>query len=108
MWAAGERGGDAQLLALRRCGLCWAGLSARAGWDWAAVLGFAGRGGKRSWAGLVSDFLSSFPILFLFQIKFKLFEFKLEFEFNPSTQTSKTMHQHECNNKIIPMISFNY
>ena len=26
-------GSDAQLLALRYCGFCWAGLSARAGWE---------------------------------------------------------------------------
>ena len=28
-----EGGSDAQLLALRYCGFCWAGLSARAGWE---------------------------------------------------------------------------
>ena len=29
----GQGRGDAQLLALRCCGFCWAGLSARAGWE---------------------------------------------------------------------------
>ena len=76
-------GSDTQLLALRYCGFCWAGLSARAGWELGRGAGFAGRDGKRSWAGLVSDFLSSFPILFQFQIKFKPFEFKFELEFKP-------------------------
>jgi len=55
--------------------------------------------------------LVSFPIYyflssFLIQTKPKLFEFKFEFEFNPSTQTNKTMHQHECINKVKPKKKF--
>ena len=37
-----------------------------------------------------------------------LIEFKFQFEFKPSTQTKRTMHQHECNNKIKPRNFFNY
>ena len=39
-----------------------------------------------------------FSLLFLFQTSHNLFEFKFEFEFNSSTQTNKTMLQHECSN----------
>ena len=39
-----------------------------------------------------------FSLLFLFQTLHNLFEFKFEFEFNSSTQTNKTMLQHECSN----------
>jgi len=57
-----------------------------------------------SWVlGFLSFFFFHFFSFLLFkqtQTTLKLFEFKLEFEFNPSTQTSKTMLQHECNNTI--------
>ena len=48
-------------------------------WDWVGLpLGFGLAG-----LGLVSGFLSFFPILFLFQTKLKPFEFKFDFEFKP-------------------------
>ena len=56
---------------------------------WRALL--VGRAERRG-AGLGFPF----PSLFYFPTTLKLFEFKFEFEFNPSTQTNKTMHQHEC------------
>ena len=60
------------------------------------------------WAGLLGFGLGSVLSSFLFQTKLKPFEFKLEFELNSSTQTNKTMHQHECNNKVKPKKNFNY
>ena len=65
-------------------GPCWAGLG--------------------SWAGLVFYLSGFFSFLFLIQTRF---EFKYKFEFN-HTQIIETMHQHECNTKIKPMINFNY
>ena len=67
------------------------GMARRKGEKERAELGWGERGERRpraevgwaAWAGLDSDFLSSFPILFLFQIKFKPFEFKCELEFKP-------------------------
>ena len=53
--------------------------------------------------GFGLGFRFGFPLFyFLFQtpLKLKPFEFKFKFEFNPSTQTKRTMHQHECNNKF--------
>ena len=32
-----------------------------------------------------------------------LFGFKYQFEFKPTTQTKRIMHQHECNNKIFKL-----
>ena len=56
------------------------------------------------WAGLVGlGWVSFFSFLFATSLQFKpnkLIEFKLEFEFNPNTQTNKIMHQHECTNKF--------
>jgi hypothetical protein len=74
----------------------------------------AGRGGKKvSWAdgvlgpGWILGFLIlSISISFTTNstnLNSNKFEFKTLF-----TQTNKIMHQHECNNKIIPMINFNY
>ena len=54
-------------------------------WDWAGVLGFA------------MGFRFLFPISY-FKHYTNLIEFKFKFEFNPSTQTNKTMLQHECTN----------
>ena len=60
---------------------------------WRALL--VGRAERRgAWLGF------PFPSLFYFPTTLKLFEFKFEFEFNPSTETNKTMHQHECTNKL--------
>ena len=53
--------------------------------------------GWARWAGLGFSY-SLLPVLFLNPTQ--LFEFKFKFEFNPSTQTIKTMHQHECTNKL--------
>ena len=58
--------------------------------DWFGVFGL-------DWS---FSFSSSISFPFLFLIPLKLFEFKFEFEFNPSTQTNKTMHQHECTDKL--------
>ena len=81
---------------------CEVGLLGHAGEGWKRIAGFwVGLDGFWVWAEFwfwVSGFLS----YLLFQTKLKLFEFKLEFELNPSTQTNKTMHQHECNNKFKP------
>ena len=58
------------------------------------------------WAGLLKgSVFFLFPILFYFQtpLKLKPFEFKFKFEFKPSTQTKRTMHQHECNHKIFKL-----
>ena len=55
---------------------------------WADLLGL----------GPVGFLFFSSPFLFLTTLK--LFEFKFEFEFKPSTQTNKTIHQHECTNKL--------
>ena len=61
--------------------------------------------GKEGRAGLVSGFGFSIVFsLFLFffsKLHPKLFEFKLNFEFKPyAFKQNKTMHQHECNNKL--------
>ena len=79
--------------------------------DWVA-----GRRGKEGagWAaglGSLFLFLSSFlPLFFFFWFSnfTQTIEFKHEFEFNPSTQTNKIMHQHECTNNFKPRESFNY
>ena len=69
--------------------------------------GGPGRGwvGLRVWAGVLGlgSFSISSSLLFLIQTKF---EFKYKFEFKP--HSIKSMHQHECNTKIKPMINFNY
>ena len=98
-------GGDALAVEVR------AGGSLRCSWAGAVLLGWSEKGkeaglgwgeeGRRERFGppgwvWAFYFLSSF----LFQTKLKLFEFKLEFEFNPSTKTNKTMGQHECTNKL--------
>ena len=71
-----------------------------------------GRGGEReagrtsgeaTWAAWFRLGWVSFLFLlfyFLFQTPLKLFEFKFKFEFNPSTQTKRSIYQHECNNKF--------
>ena len=92
--------------ALGRLG-CWVGLPAglglpRGNREWA---GAGGKGRGPSWAearvGLDTGFgFPSFLFLSSFSNKLKPFEFKFEFEFNPSTQTNKTMHQHECNKHV--------
>ena len=56
------------------------------------------RKGRR--AGMLG-FAMGFPFLFpisYFKHYSNLIEFKFKFEFNPSTQTNKTMLQHECTN----------
>ena len=54
--------------------------------------------------GFPNPFLFLFPsLLTQTNLNSNKFEFKTLF-----TQTNKIMHQHECNNKIIPMINFNY
>ena len=63
--------------------------------DWGAGCGFGFEFGF--WV-----FLYFSPFLNPIQTQPKLVEFKFEFEFNANTQTIKTMHQHECNNKIKP------
>ena len=79
-----------------------------AGWaDWAAGKreraeragrpGPAWEKGWARWAGLGFSY-SLLPVLFLNPTQ--LFEFKFKFEFNPSTQTIKTVDQHECTNKL--------
>ena len=74
----------------RAGGMGWSEKGKEAGLGWGEE-GRRERFGPPGWVWAFY-FLSSF----LFQTKLKLFEFKLEFEFNPSTQTNKTMHQHEC------------
>ena len=70
------------------------------------VLGWNERGGPAGlltglgWFSGLGFFSSSIFFPFLTQTKLKLFEFKFEFEFKPSTQTNKTMHQHECTTKL--------
>jgi len=66
---------------------------------------FLGRRETAGWAqaglGLGLPFLFLvFSLLFLFQTSHYLFEFKFEFEFNSSTQTNKTILQHECTNML--------
>ena len=54
--------------------------------------------------GFPNPFLFLFPsLLTQTNLNSNKFEFKTLF-----TQTNKIMHQHECNNKIKPMINFNY
>ena len=53
-----------------------------------------------AWAGV----LVSFPFLFLFLFYFLIqtkFESKTKFEFKP--HSNKSMHQHECNNKVLTL-----
>ena len=59
-----EGGSDAQLLALRYCGFCWAGLSARAGWELGRGAGLR----RERWKEELGWFGSglSLPFLFLF------------------------------------------
>ena len=100
--------GLAGLLRWEERAVCWAG---RAGKE----LGRPGRGRRGSrvgprelgWAWFwFSGFrFSILPFLFAKSLQFKpnkLIEFKLEFEFNPNTQTNKIMLQHECINKVKP------
>jgi hypothetical protein len=81
---------------------CWRGR----GKERAGVLGWNERGGPAGlltglgWFSGLGFFSSSIFFPFLTQTKLKLFEFKFEFEFKPSTQTNKTMHQHECTTKL--------
>ena len=69
-----------------------------------------GEGGpaNRLWVGF--GFLLSYFYFFSFSIsnQTNLGEIKFKFEFTTSTQTTKSMHQHECINKVNPMINFNY
>ena len=62
------------------------------------------KAGKRAGPLRIAGLDFFFPFSFFFfkqtQTTLKLFEFKFEFEFNPSTQTNKTMHQHECTTKL--------
>jgi len=103
---------------------CWAergerpaglGLSERNGPACGIWVGFS----RAVWAGPGWGFglagFHSFSLIFLsfsFLLKqtnsnkTKLFEFKFKFESNPNTQTIKTMHRHECINKVNPMINF--
>ena len=57
---------------------------------------------------LVLGFLSISPFLFLIETNTQLGEFKIKFEFTTSTQTTKAMHQHVCNNTIKSKENFNY
>jgi hypothetical protein len=82
---------------------CWGVSWAHVGFGLLGCLGF--------WAGfgLSSFFLFSTSIsYFKLTQTTQLFEFKNKFEFNPSTQTIKAMHQHECINKVKPKKKFNY
>ena len=82
----------------------------RGGASWAAALGQRWEGkeeekaGKRAGPLRIAGLDFFFPFSFFFfkqtQTTLKLFEFKFEFEFNPSTQTNKTMHQHECTSML--------
>ena len=105
-YAEGEREGR---------GLRWSSGSGRADWAerWEKEkkmgrgAGLTGERNKEERAGLVfvvgleTGFgFPSFLSLSSFSNKLKPFEFKFEFEFNPSTQTNKTMHQHECTTKL--------
>ena len=56
--------------------------------------------GQRCFLPLSFLFSISFSFPISNQLKLKLFAFKFKFEFNPSTQTKRTMHQHECDNKL--------
>jgi hypothetical protein len=69
---------------------------------WASRVGF---GTKLGW---VLSFISPvhFSFLFLIQTTQILIEFKFQFEFKPSTQAKRTMHQHECNNKFLNLDKF--
>ena len=78
--------------------------------------GRAGRLGRLGFGslGLVYWVLGFLSISYLFSLLFpiqqtqlKPFEFKFKFEFSSSTQTNKTMHQHECSNKVYPKENFN-
>jgi hypothetical protein len=100
-WRAGPgcRGGRAARAAAALLGRCGSGVRE----------GRAGRQGRKKRervgrpTGFGLGFRFGFPLFyFLFQtpLKLKPFEFKFKFEFNPSTQTKRTMHQHECNNKF--------
>ena len=74
--------------------LGWTDRGSRLGRGWFVELGWVDFG-SLGWFPF-----SSLSPLFYFPTTLKLFEFKVEFEFNPSTQTNKTMHQHECTNKL--------
>ena len=63
------------------------GLAGPRGWSWVAV-----------WAGLGLVF--GLVLFFLFSISNQTQTL--------STQTNKTMHQHECTNMFSPKINFNY
>ena len=74
-------------------------------WCWAVAWGLGRSGGSlgRTGFGLFFRFLGLVSFLFfslLFQTQLELNEFKHKFDFNPSTQTNKPMHQHECANKL--------
>ena len=85
-------------------GICWAARDERKG---AAAVGWVGLVGLLRWVCFFS-FSSSFLFFFWFSNFTQTIEFKHEFEFNPSTQTNKTMHQHECTNNFKPRENFNY
>ena len=70
-------------------------------------LGVTGLTGLETGFGYSSVLFLFLSPLFYFPTTLKLFEFKFEFEFNPSTQTKRTMHQHECTNKLA-LKNFNY
>ena len=114
--ARGERIGPAQglLAGQSLAGVARVGLLAqerrRAGAK-AGPLGAAGprkrKAGLGHWVGL-EEFGFGLGLVFLFYSISKanipiLIEFKFQFEFKPSTQTKRTMHQHECNNKIFKL-----
>ena len=116
----GRDAGDAGAAGLAR-GRGWAGalglVRGAKGVNWA--LGGRGRRGSRvgprelgwAWFWFSGFGFSILPFLFANSLQFKpnkLIEFKLEFEFNPNTQTNKIMLQHECINKVKPKKIFNY
>ena len=103
-WAAGRRErkgaghGVGRAVTERDWGLGWASRKGVV----ALGLGFSPRG--LGCFGFPNPFLFLFPSL-LTQTNLNSNKFEFETLF---TQTNKIMHQHECNNKIIPMINFNY
>jgi len=91
-WAVSARAWAERERELGRCGLGWRRRSDRAGLGWRWGLGQLGCYAVGFWV-----FLS----FLYFKPNSNLGEFKFKFEFKPSTQTKRTMHQHECTTMFI-------
>ena len=108
-WARGAGSSASERKRRARSGAVCEGKTLTAGPKWRS--GLRAEGGRRvGLAGFLSFSLVFLSFSFLLKQtnsnKTKLFEFKFKFESNPNTQTIKTMHRHECINKVNPMINF--